>query len=346
VGALEDSGHVATSEQFLSRTVDASVEGIARELANPPAPNRNTLFSTSPTAAAPPAPPPAAPAALEAPPAALAPLQLEPGALVAERYKLVGKLGEGGTAIVFRATDLELNEDIVLKIFNQLLDDQALARFRQELALSRQLVHPNIVRLFDLGSFRGQRYITMELLVGTDLKGKLGKGLRPKQALDILIQSCAGLKAAHDRGIVHRDVKPDNIFVTESGVVKVMDFGIAKGQAAKGVTVAGMIAGTPEYMAPEQINNFTTVTGATDQYALGVTAYEMFTGKLPFTHADLVPLLMMHVNEAPPPPRSINPKIPAALEAIVLKCLAKNPADRFADCGALGQALTALHSKL
>src|SRR5207253_9210070 len=153
-----------------------------------------------------------------------------------------------------------------------------------------------------------------------------------RTALGYLLQACHGLQAAHDAGVVHRDVKPDNFFVTGDGVLKVMDFGIAKQHATPGVTVAGSIAGTPMYMSPEQISNFSTVSHLTDIYALGVCAYEMFTGKVPFNHPELVPLLMMHVNSPPEPPRKLNPSIPESLEAVILRLLAKDPAQRVQSC--------------
>ncbi len=263
-----------------------------------------------------------------------------PGATVANRYRLEAKIGQGGMAAVFRAFDLELEENVALKVFSAAQTSEVLlARFKQELKLSRQLIHPNIIRLYDIGVHQAHRYISMELLVGRSLKELMAQPIEMRAALGYLIQACHGLQAAHDAGVVHRDVKPDNFFLTDDGVVKVMDFGIAKQYAAPGVTMAGSIAGTPLYMSPEQIGNFSTVTHLTDLYALGVCAYEMFTGKLPFTHAELVPLLMMHVNQPPPPPRSKNPELPAALEAAILKLLAKDPAQRFQSCRELALEL-------
>jgi serine/threonine-protein kinase len=185
----------------------------------------------------------------------------------------------------------------------------------------------------------------MELLVGKSLKERMEKPIDFVAALDFLIQACSGLQAAHDAGVVHRDVKPDNFFVTDDGVLKVMDFGIAKQYAAPGVTVVGSIAGTPLYMSPEQIGNFSTVTHLTDLYALGICAYEMFTGSLPFTHDELVPLLMMHVNTPPEPPARRNPAIPPDLDAAILRLLEKDPTRRFQSCRELGQALSAIRSR-
>jgi eukaryotic-like serine/threonine-protein kinase len=269
------------------------------------------------------------------------------GATIAGRYRLDETIGQGGMAIVFRARDLELEEDVALKVFTlQITSESAVARFKQELKLSRQLVHPNITRLYDIGLHAGHRYISMELLRGESLKQRIQRPMPFAEALDYLIQACRGLQAAHDAGVIHRDVKPDNFFVTEGGILKVMDFGIAKHHAAPGVTVAGSIAGTPQYMSPEQVSNFSTVTQATDLYALGICAYELFTGAPPFTHAELVPLLMMHVNQAPEPPRKKNPAVPEELERVILRLLAKDPARRHPSCGALADELLRIKQNL
>ena len=266
-----------------------------------------------------------------------------PGATMAGRYRLEEKIGQGGMAVVFRARDLELDEDVALKVFTlRTTSDTAVARFKQELKLSRQLVHANIIRLYDIGLHAGHRYISMELLRGESLKQRMCRPMPFSEAIDYLVQACRGLQAAHDAGVIHRDVKPDNFFVTDAGVLKVMDFGIAKHHATPGVTVAGSIAGTPQYMSPEQIGNFSAVTHATDLYALGVCAYELFTGAPPFTHPELVPLLMMHVNESPEAPRKKNPAVPEDLERVILRLLAKDPSRRFPSCSALADELTRL----
>jgi len=268
-----------------------------------------------------------------------------PGVTIAGRYRLEEKIGQGGMAIVFRARDLELEEDVALKVFTfRTTSDTAVARFKQELKLSRQLVHPNIIRLYDIGLHAAHRYISMELLRGESLKQRMCRPMPFSEAIGYLVQACRGLQAAHDAGVIHRDVKPDNFFVTDAGVLKVMDFGIAKHHATAGVTVAGSIAGTPQYMSPEQIGNFSAVTHATDLYALGVCAYELFTGAPPFTHPELVPLLMMHVNESPEAPRKKNPAVPEDLERVILRLLAKDPSRRFPSCSALADELTRLQS--
>ncbi len=274
------------------------------------------------------------------------PIVMTPGDQVqmfAGRYRVVKQIGKGGMGVVFQVEDTELNEQLALKLFTSADDDPAaLARFRQELKLSRQLVHPNIVRLYDIGVDQGRRFITMELLSGRDLHAFMGRPMNFGRGINYLMQACAGLFAAHAQGVVHRDIKPENLFITDRGVLKVMDFGIAKGQVKSGATMEGVTAGTPRYMSPEQINSFGQVTAATDLYALGVVAYEMFTGRGPFESEQLVHILMGHLKEAPPPPRQFNGAIPEALEAVILKCLAKDPTQRFASTRDLAMALDPL----
>jgi len=175
---------------------------------------------------------------------------LAEGAVVSGRYRLEKKIGQGGMAAVYRALDLDLEEHIAIKFLSQsVADDATLQRFKTEVLLSRQLNHPNIIRLHDIGGYRDWRYITMELLEGKDLAQHIGgRKLAFVEGIGYLMQACIGLQLVHDRSIVHRDVKPDNFFLTSSGVLKVMDFGIAKRQATKGVTVFGMTAGTPQYL--------------------------------------------------------------------------------------------------
>jgi serine/threonine-protein kinase len=269
------------------------------------------------------------------------------GSMLGARYKLEKKLGEGGMASVFRAHDLELDERVAIKVFTQTMEDENMvARFKQELTLSRKLSHPNIIRLYDIGTFLGYRFISMELLEGNDLNHYMGKPMELRQGLNWMIQACRGLEAAHQRGVVHRDIKPHNIFVCNDGAIKVMDFGIAKRQESQGMTVGNMIAGTPDYMSPEQISGFSSVTHSTDVYAIGITAYQMFTGKLPFEHPELLPLLMKHLNEQPTPPRTIVPSLPESLEAVILKLIEKKAANRYQSCAEAAQAFDAVLKSL
>ncbi len=269
------------------------------------------------------------------------------GAVINDRYRLEKKIGQGGMGAVFKAFDLELDENIAIKFLAAgMVDDEVLGRFKQEVSLSRQFSHPNVIRMYDLGSFGDNRYITMELLEGEDLGAVLKRGPLPlQQAIALLIHACNALQVVHDRGVVHRDVKPDNFFLTKDGVLKVMDFGIAKRPSTgKGLTRAGMMAGTPQYVAPEQASDFGNVTHLADIYALGCIAYRMLTGRVPFDGEEIMSILLAHVSQPPLPPRELNPTIPVDLEAIVLRLLAKKPEDRVQSCRDLAALLSSLYS--
>ncbi len=271
---------------------------------------------------------------------------LPPGAVIAGRYVIGRKLGEGGMASVYAARDNELDEDVAMKVF-QSDDPQLIARFKQELALSRKLAHPHVIRLYDLGTQGRARFLTMELLEGHSLDAHLGKPVDVATGVVLLLHACAGLGAAHAAGIVHRDIKPANFFLTRAGALKLMDFGIAKRQSAsEGLTAAGFIAGTPHYMAPEQVSNFARATASSDLYAIGCMAFEMFSGRVPFEHEELMPLLMLHMREPAPPLRSRAPHVPASLDAVVASLLAKDPAARPASCEALAQSLRGVLKEL
>lgn len=285
--------------------------------------------------------------------AAAAPFNAEglpPGTIIAERYQIEAKVGHGGMAAVYRAQDLELGERIALKMFLPMQESpELLARFKQELLLSRQLTHPNIVRLYDLGTHEDCRFITMELLSGRDLGDiihKLRAPMEPLRAINYLRQACAGLQAAHERGIIHRDIKPDNFFITLDEKVKVMDFGIAKRQNTVGVTQMNFLAGTPAYISPEQITGFATVTHLADIYSLGIVAYEMLTGAIPFDDPETMPLLMKHMSARPPLLREFVPELPAELEAVVLKLIEKSPDARFQSCQELSVALERVSARM
>jgi len=280
----------------------------------------------------------AAPQPAPAPSAAVLDLRDMPeGFLVAGRYKIEKKLGEGGMAAVYRVADQELGEVNAMKFFFMQEDASLLSRFRQELTLTRKLAHPNIVRLYDIGMHEGYRFLTMELLDGVELRSIMDEGpMDPARALKYLVQACNGLAVAHEAGIIHRDLKPANMFVTREGdVLKIMDFGIAKGKpqtAGGGITVQGFIAGTPTYMSPEQISDFGSVTHLSDLYALGIIAYEMFTGTVPFPQEDMMGILSAHLTQTPEPLRARAPHLPDELEDLVMRLLAKQPAGRVQSC--------------
>jgi hypothetical protein len=289
---------------------------------------------------------PSAPPGARATPSAVG-LEIREGTVLGDRYRLEELVGAGGMARVYRTLDIELEEEIALKIFLQLIyddDEEGLKRFRQEMKLSRKLIHPNIVRIYEFGAWRGARFITMELLHGKDLEGWLdthGGTLPPDEVLRLMIQACAGLHAAHTAGVIHRDVKPSNLFIIDEGKrLKLMDFGVAKVQGA-GLSLSNVDAriGTPRYMSPEQIQGGVAVGPPADLYALGAVMYETLTGRRVFEEDDLVPLLLSHLSEPPTPLRKHAPHVPADIEAIVMRLLQKEPSRRFPDANDLRKAL-------
>jgi eukaryotic-like serine/threonine-protein kinase len=278
---------------------------------------------------------------------------LPAGCVIAERYRIEEELGRGGMGVVYRAIDLELEEAIAIKLFGQRLDDPNLIqRFKQELSICRSLAHPNIIRLHDIGAHEGRKFISMELLAGASLKAVMKKRLAKHVVVRLLEQACAGVGEAHSRGIVHRDIKPDNLFVTTDGIVKLMDFGLAKrlasmeGDDGGDMTVAGFIGGSPGYMAPEQITDFAHAGFAADIYSLGVVAYELFAGTKPFRHRDRAMMFRMHLSVLPHPPSAFDASVTPDIDRLVMRCLEKDPSHRFASCQEMQRALMALSEKL
>jgi len=271
------------------------------------------------------------------------------GARVDGRYRLKEEIGSGGMAKVFRASDDELGEDVALKLFLQLSrEGSGLDRFRREMKLSRKLLHPNIVRVLEFGVWNGARYLTMELLDGVDLERFIANQPNRQAPLDhvlqLMMQACDGLAAAHAVGVIHRDIKPGNLFVVENGRrLKVMDFGIAKVIGSSSLSITGVRVGTPRYMSPEQIEGSGAVVGpAADLYALGGVMYELLTGSPPFTYEELMPLLLNQMTETPDLPRLRNGAIPKSVEDVVMKLLEKEPEDRYTDARELRAELLRL----
>ena len=257
---------------------------------------------------------------------------LEAGAVLAGRYQIVELLGEGGMGAVYRARDRELDREVALKVIRPELarNAQILSRFKQELIVARQVTHRNVIRIFDLGSDRGTRFITMEYIEGEDLSSVLARrGKLPAQeAAGIIRQVCLGLEAAHAEGVVHRDLKPQNIMLDRQGKVSVMDFGIARSLDASNITRTGVLLGTPTYMSPEQAQGH-RVDARSDLYALGVIFYELVTGKPPFAADHPMATLLKRIREKPVPPISVEPSLPPAVNGIILKMLAVDATDRY-----------------
>lgn len=262
------------------------------------------------------------------------------GMVIGGRYCIDSLLGRGGHGVVYKATDLALNEQVALKFLKVLGHDrEAVKRFRRELKLARRLSHPNIVRVHDLGEDRGAVFLSMELLHGLVLRRLPRSALPLHRAIDVICQSADGLTAAHEVGVVHRDVKPDNLFVTQDGTIKVMDFGLARAAEVHSDTQTGIIAGTPTYMSPEQVESFSSVTAASDQYSLAVVAFILLAGRPPFAHREIIPLLRMHAEAPPPRASSFEPSLRQAVDPVLQRALSKKPGERYPSCRDFATAL-------
>ena len=262
-------------------------------------------------------------------------------AALADRYRLERELGQGGMATVYLATDLRHQRQVALKVLrSDLAKSLGPDRFLREIRIAAKLNHPHILALFDSGEAGGFLYYVMPYLPGSSLRERLDReGELPiREAVRIIREVADALAFAHSQGVVHRDIKPDNVMLAGSHAV-VADFGVAKAVSeASGrdtLTTAGVALGTPAYMAPEQATADPLVDHRADIYALGVMAYQLLTGRTPFMAATPQAVLAAHVTEDPDPPRKYRKQISAELEAVVLKCLAKRPADRWQSAGEL-----------
>ena len=250
--------------------------------------------------------------------------ELTSGSTFAERYQIVEELGKGGMGKVYRAVDKKLNEEVALKLIKHeiALDKKTLERFSNELKLARKIAHKNIGRMYELMEERGTHYITMEYVAGQDLKGLIrqSRQLTVGTTINIARQICEGLVEAHKMGIVHRDLKPSNIMIDKQGDARIMDFGIARSLESKGITGAGVMLGTPEYMSPEQVEGKET-DQRSDIYSLGVILYEMITGRVPFEGDTPFTIGVKHKSETPKDPKELNAQIPEGLSIVIMKCL-------------------------
>jgi serine/threonine protein kinase len=264
--------------------------------------------------------------------------------ILSDRYQILDHIGTGGMADIYHARDLNLQREVAIKLLrDSLIEDPSFqARFLQEARSAANLVHPNIVTIFDFGYDADRYYIIMEYVPGTDLKKLLERrGVLPTaEALDIMAQACSGIGYAHRAGLVHCDVKPQNILVRIDGRVKITDFGIARALALiQADEQAETVWGSPFYLSPEQAAG-KPPSPASDVYALGITFYEMLAGKPPFDGKDFATLVMLHQTASPPSLLPLNPEIPEALDQIIQKVLSKEPSARYRTADQLGRVLT------
>ncbi len=262
------------------------------------------------------------------------------GQVLDKRYRMLRVLGVGGMAVVFEANDLLMRRNVAVKMLKDEIanDSQSVKRFINESKAVAMLSHPNIVNIYDVSVKDDSKYIVMELVDGITLKKYIQKkgSLSFHEIVSITEQILLALEHAHSKGIVHRDIKPQNIMILKNGVVKVADFGIAKLPNAETLTMTDKAIGTVFYISPEQASG-KTIDARSDIYSLGATMYEMATGKLPFMADSPVSVALMQVKNAPKPPRELNPAIPVGLEQIILCAMEKNPANRFQNAtGMLG----------
>ena len=274
---------------------------------------------------------------------------LRPGTVFANRYEVKEVLGMGGMGVVYRAFDRELREAVAIKTLRPEAltgDGVALERFKQEIRLALKIAHRNVVRTYDLGEVNGLYYLTMEYVEGTSLKQLVAtRGPLPVPVtLTIGKQLCRALEVAHEQGVIHRDIKPQNLVVEPSGVLKVMDFGIARLASRTtdpGLTKEGMSIGTPDYMSPEQLSG-KELDARSDLYSAGVVLFECLTRRLPFEAATTYAVIAKQLEGAPPDPRTLNQDVPEALAHVILRAMAKEPVDRYQTAAEMHDALAAI----
>ena len=262
--------------------------------------------------------------------------ELTRGTTFADRYEIIEELGKGGMGRVYRVEDTKLKQEVALKLIKPEIakDKKTIERFRNELKLAREIAHRNVCRMYDLNEERGIHYITMEYVRGEDLRSLIRRiGQLPiGKSISITKQICEGLAEAHRQGVVHRDLKSNNIMIDKDGNVRIMDFGIARSLEAKGITGAGVMIGTPEYMSPEQVEG-KEVDQQSDIYSLGVILYEMMTGRVPFEGDTPFTIGMKHKGETPKNPKELNTQISDDLNNVILKCLEKEKEKRYQSAG-------------
>jgi eukaryotic-like serine/threonine-protein kinase len=265
------------------------------------------------------------------------------------RYHVEDVLGGGGMALVYRARDEELDRPVAIKLLadNLAADEAFRKRFLREARLAAQLAHPNVVQVYDSGEADGRPYIVMEYVEGetlADLLSRQGR-LPPAEAVELALQVCSGLEHAHQAGLVHRDIKPQNLLIRGDGTVKIVDFGIARSARGTRLTETGSVLGTAAYLAPEQAAG-EEVTPAADVYAVGVVLYELLAGRTPRTAESLTQLILTGQEQPIPALRELAPDVPEALEDLIMRCLARIPEYRPPSAGTLAASLSATSGEL
>ena len=275
--------------------------------------------------------------------------ELARGTILAGRFELIEELGAGGMGKVLRAYDREVGEEVAVKLLHPeiALDPRIVERFRNEIKLARKIAHRSVCRMHDLHQDGQTLFITMEYVSGQDLKGLIRQtgALTSGKTISIGRQVAEGLSEAHRLGVIHRDLKPQNIMMDKEGNAKVMDFGIARSLAGAGMTAEGTLIGTPEYMSPEQVEG-KEADQRSDLYALGVILFEMATGRVPFEGDTLLSVAYKHKNEIPVPPRKLNSQVPESLNKVILRCLEKDKANRYQTADELLSDLTLVEEGL
>src|SRR3989441_304510 len=249
---------------------------------------------------------------------------LQPGTVLGQRYMIMQLLGEGGMGAVYKAKDRELNRMVALKVIRPDLarNESIIQRFKQELILAHQVTHKNVIRIYDLGEAEGLKFITMEYIEGEDLRALIQekKKLQPEEAVEIMQQVCRALEAAHSVGVIHRDLKPQNVMRDKAGRTLVMDFGLARTLEGEGMTQTGALIGTMDYMSPEQALG-KDLDERSDLFALGLIFYELLTGKMPYKSESVVASLLKRTQQRAVPVLTHDPTIPTVISNVVSKCL-------------------------
>ncbi|MQA98839.1 MAG: protein kinase [Actinobacteria bacterium] len=267
---------------------------------------------------------------------------MEPGDVIQERYELEETLGDGGMAAVWRARDRRLGRDVAVKVLDDRLahDPEYMVRFFSEAQSVARISHPHVVGILDFGQHDEHPYLVMECVEGGSAADLIGEPILPERAIEIVQEAASAAGAAHAHGIVHRDIKPGNILLTRDGRVRLADFGIATSRGAEPMTATGQAIGSPHYISPEQVSG-SSASPASDVYSLGVVLYELLTGRKPFDGTSITQIAISHVESQPEAPSAYVSDLDPGLERLVMRCLSKDPQDRFADGQEVADALAA-----